>query len=153
MRLRRLVRALAWGLPAVLLALVADVAAAQQEGTLAGYRLVGNGTGLTAVSADEVRALLRGERELWDTRVPVVVVLPSGRAPFAEALANRVFAMSHAEMRRYWLARVFQGRAAPPVFLDSREEAVARVRRTPGAIALVPAADDLPAELLVRITP
>jgi hypothetical protein len=41
-------------------------------------------------------------------------------------------------MQRFWLALVFQGRAAPPIFVDSAEEMVSYVRRTPGAIALVP---------------
>jgi hypothetical protein len=41
-------------------------------------------------------------------------------------------------MQRFWLALVFQGRAAPPIFVDSVEEMVSYVRRTPGAIALVP---------------
>jgi hypothetical protein len=63
-----------------------------------------------------------------------------------------LFKSSPGGMQRFWLALVFQGRAAPPIFVDSVEEMVSYVRRTPGAIALVPR-DSVSAAgpLLVRV--
>ena len=104
-----------------------------------GYVVIGNATGLTGITEAQVQAILRGERTLWDSRAPIIVVLPGQRAPHADSLSRELLRMSRAGMQRYWLALVFQGRASPPVFQDSVEETVAFVRRTPGAIAVIPA--------------
>jgi len=103
------------------------------------FVVIGNATGLTAITETQAQAILRGERTLWDSRLPVTVVLPGQRAAHADSLTRGLMGMSRAGMQRYWLALVFQGRATPPVFHDTVEETVAFVRRTPGAIALIPA--------------
>ena len=103
------------------------------------YVVIGNATGLAGITEKQLQAILRGERTLWDSRAPVIVVLPGQRAPHADSLARELVGMSRAGMQRFWLALVFQGRASPPVFQDSVEETVAFVRRTPGAIAVIPA--------------
>ena len=103
------------------------------------YVVIGNATGLTGITEKQAQAILRGERTLWDSRAPVIVALPGQRAPHADSLARELVGMSRATMQRYWLALVFQGRASPPVFQDTVEETVAFVRRTPGAIAVIPA--------------
>ena len=103
------------------------------------FVLIGNATGISDVDSSTLRAIFRGERSQWPSNRPVTIILPSSRAEFAEPLARMVFRSSPSGMQRFWLALVFQGRASPPVFLDSAEEMVAYVRRTPGAITLVPA--------------
>ena len=102
------------------------------------YVVIGNATGLSGITQKQAQAILRGERTLWDSRLPVTVVLPGQRADYADSLARELTGMSRAGMQRFWLALVFQGRASPPVFHDSVEETVAFVRRTPGAIAIIP---------------
>ncbi len=103
------------------------------------YVVIGNATGLVGISEKQAQSILRGERTLWDSRVPVTVVLPGQRAAYGDSLARDLMGISRAAMQRFWLALVFQGRAAPPVFHDSVEDTVAYVRRTPGAIAVIPA--------------
>ena len=102
------------------------------------FVILANSTGLTELDSASLRAVFRGERTQWPSDRRVTVVLPSSRAGFAESVARTLFRNSPGGVQRYWLALVFQGRAAPPVFVDSAEETVAIVRRTPGAIAILP---------------
>lgn len=116
------------------------------------FVVIGNATGLTDVSRDDLRAIFRGERSVWSTGSTVTIVLPSMRSPDADAFATQVLGMSRSAMQRFWLGIVFQGRASPPVSLESAGEIIQFVRRTPGAIAVVPATtDDIPRNLVVRL--
>ena len=103
-----------------------------------GFEVVANESGVTSLTAAEVRGIFRGDRALWATGQAVTVVLPSGRAAYADDFSRRVLGMPREAMQRYWLALVFQGRASPPVHLGGAAEIVAYVERTPGAIAVVP---------------
>lgn len=117
------------------------------------FVLIGNATGIADVDSSTVRSIFRGERSQWPSNRPVTIILPSSRSEFAESLARLIFRSSSSGMQRFWLALVFQGRAAPPVFLESAQDMVAYVRRTPGAIAIVPAGsvDSPPRELVIRV--
>lgn len=106
---------------------------------LEGLVVIGNLDGVARLTPLELRRVFRGEQSLWADGVAVTVVLPSPRSPFVDAVARGVFDLSRAGMQRYWLSLVFQGRASPPVQLESAEEMIAFVRRTPGAIAVIPA--------------
>ena len=117
------------------------------------FQIIGNTVGVAEFDSSGLRAVFRGERSAWPSSKPVTIILPSARVEFAESLARLLFRTSPSGMQRYWLALVFQGRATPPVFLDSAEEMIAYVRRTPGAIAVVPTGslDSSTRELVVRI--
>jgi ABC-type phosphate transport system substrate-binding protein len=110
-----------------------------QQSVLAGFEVVGNDLGVTALTVAEVRDIFRGERALWSSGQAVTVVLPSSRSPYAVQFAQQVLGMRREVMQRYWVSLVFQGRAAPPVNLATAAEVLAYVERTPGAIAVVPA--------------
>lgn len=114
--------------------------------------VIGNTTGFSDLDRRTIQTVFRGERSVWPSRATVVVVLPSARAPFAETFSREVFGMGRTAMQRYWLALVFQGRANPPVFMDTVETMIEFVRRTPGAIAMVPlAGDEVPRDLQIRM--
>jgi hypothetical protein len=100
--------------------------------------VLANNTGIAELDSAGLRAVFRGERTQWPSARRVTVVLPSSRAEFAGAISRILFQSSPGGMQRFWLALVFQGRAAPPIFVDSVDEMVSYVRRTPGAIAMVP---------------
>lgn len=103
-----------------------------------GFEVVANEIGVTELTAAQVRAIFRGDRALWSKGQAVTVVLPSGRAPYADDFSHSVLGMSRDAMQLYWLGLVFEGRASPPVHLASAAESIAYVERTPGAIAVVP---------------
>jgi hypothetical protein len=137
----------------MVVAIVAFVASPRTGGAqtrdFEGLAVLANAPGIETLARGEVVQLMRGERALWGGGVAVTVVLPSARSPLIERVARDVFGLSKAGLQRYWLSLVFQGRAAPPAQFESAEEMVAFVRRTPGAIAVVPAPVPEAAQALV----
>ena len=135
----RWMRSLPWALLAFAVFVASPRPVGAQAPDFAGLAVLANAPGIETLSRGEVVQLMRGERALWRGGIAVTVVLPSARSPLIERVARDVFGLSKAGLQRYWLSLVFQGRATPPAQFESAEEMVAFVRRTPGAIAVVPA--------------
>jgi hypothetical protein len=128
-----------WALLAFAVLAVSPRSGGAQARGFEGLAVLANAPGIETLSRVEVVQLMRGERALWGGGIAVTVVLPSARSPLIERVARDVFGLSKTGLQRYWLSLVFQGRATPPAQFESAEEMVAFVRRTPGAIAVVPA--------------
>jgi hypothetical protein len=103
-----------------------------------GYVLIGNNTGVSEIDSRAVIAVFRGQRRIWENGISVTVVLPSLRSSEAEEFSRMVYNSTTSGVQRYWFGLVFQGRANPPVFLESYAEIIQYIERNPGAIALVP---------------
>jgi len=124
-----------------------------QQLSLDGLMLIGNQTGLTSINRKQLNGTFRGTQSIWKTKEQVIVVMPSSKAEFAEQFAVSVLQMSHSAVQKYWLALVFQGRANVPVFLNSSIEIIEYVKKNPGAIAVVKAAErDIPAGMVITIS-
>ena len=52
-------------------------------------------------------------------------------------MALAVYGKSVSQVKRYWLAQVFQGRATPPIYKDSNEEILKYVQKQPGAVGVL----------------
>ncbi len=128
-----------------------DSAGAPAHSQKTEFVLIGNRTGTSDVDAAALHAIFRGERSIWASRQTVIIVLPSSRADYAEEFARVALDMTRTSMQKYWLALVFQGRANPPVFLDTADDVVAFVKRTPGTVAMVPSRSDPPKELVIQV--
>ncbi len=94
------------------------------------------------LSFAELRRIMLADRQFWSTGQPITVIV---RAPVAEErtiLLERVYRMSEARYREYWVAKVFRGEASdgPRVVLSS-EEALDLVSVIQGAITAVDAGD------------
>jgi ABC-type phosphate transport system substrate-binding protein len=115
--------------------------------------LIGNQTGLTSINRKQMNGIFRGTQSIWKSKEQVIVVMPSSKADFAEQFAASVLQMSHSALQKFWLALVFQGRANAPVFLNSSSEIIEYVKKNPGAIAVVKAAErDIPAGMTIPIS-
>ena len=124
-----------------------------QQLSLDGLMLIGNKTGLTSINRKQMDGIFRGTQSIWKSKEQVIVVMPSSKAEFAEQFAASVLQMSHSALQKYWLALVFQGRANAPVFLNSSSEIIEYVKKNPGAIAVVKAAErDIPAGMTITIS-
>lgn len=124
-----------------------------QKLSLDGLMLIGNQTGLTSINRKQMNGIFRGTQSIWKSKEQVIVVMPSSKADFAEQFAASVLQMSHSALQKYWLALVFQGRANAPVFLNSSSEIIEYVKKNPGAIAVVKAAErEIPAGMTITIS-
>jgi ABC-type phosphate transport system substrate-binding protein len=117
------------------------------------FVLIGNSTGLKEIKASDVLRIFKGQQSNWNNGNSVTLVLPSTKSSTSEKIAKLIYNTSSSGMQKYWLGLVFQGRANPPFFIDSSEEIIRFVQRTPGAVAFIPVnqTDKLDDELIIRI--
>lgn len=91
-------------------------------------------------TADELRAILTLKRQFWSDGKRVVLILPPTGSPAKSFLLDRVYHLSDSELRKSWANRLFAGEiVAVPTSLRTAEALVAAVRRSPGAVSVVPA--------------
>ena len=132
---------------AALLAFGAAPGAAVAADAPAAYALIVNpGVPVTDVSSSDATRLLLGERRFWSAGLRVVILLPPVGSATRGFLLQHVFHMNEATYRRHTLELLYRGELdyAPKV-VDSLDELFAFTAASPGAIALVPATDVLPA--------
>jgi len=113
--------------------------------------VIGNGAPST-MDFDRLVGIFRGEEALWDNKKSIIIVLPSSKNETAEEIAKTIFNGSVMTMKKYWLGLVFQGRANPPVFLDSNEDIINYVQKNQGAIGILYCKKEIvPQSLLINI--
>lgn len=124
-----------------------------QTSSLQGLLVIGNKTGLETVTKKQLKGIFRGSQSIWPSNEQVIIVMPSMKADFAADFANVVLQMTQSALHRYWLELVFQGRAHPPVFLNSNAEILEFVRNNPGAIGIVKMPEkEVPRGMLIAIS-
>jgi ABC-type phosphate transport system substrate-binding protein len=113
-----------------------DISAQQNQ--LDELVFLANIKGTESLGSKEVVQIFRNGRSLWPSGEKVIIVLPSNKSDFAEVVAKDLYGGSVTSMQKFWLALVFQGRANPPVFLETAEEILAYISKNPGAIGVFP---------------
>jgi len=97
----------------------------------------------------ELRKILLGDRQFWSTGQQVTLIVRAPGAAERQVMLEKIYKMSEAQFRQYWIAKVFRAQATSgPKVVVSNQESVDLVGVLPGAIALVDA-DDVPAGLKV----
>lgn len=109
-----------------------------QQTTLDPLEFAVNVKGSSTLASKEVIQIFRNGRSLWPSGEKVIIVLPGNKSVHAEAVAKNLYGGSVSSMQKFWLALVFQGRANPPVFLQTAEEIISYVTNNPGAIGVLP---------------
>jgi len=108
--------------------------------TVKDIAVIQNKTGFINGRLKDVQDVFLGKYTRWPvTKELTTIVLPSSKCASAITTASVIYKTSVKEMQKYWLSLVFQGRANPPVFLDSDAEIIAYVLKTPGAIGVISA--------------
>jgi hypothetical protein len=102
-----------------------------------------------ALTFTELRKILLGDRQFWPSGQPVTLIVRAPVAAERTLLLQRVYEMTEAQFRQYWIAKVFRAEAtAGPRVVLSNDESVELIGVLPGAIALI-SADDVPAGVKV----
>ena len=109
-----------------------------QQTNLGQLEFAANVKGVESLTSKEVVQIFRNGRSLWASGEKVIIVLPSNKSDMAESVAKNLYGGSVTAMQKFWLALVFQGRANPPVFLQTEEEIISYIAKNPGAIGVLP---------------
>jgi len=118
-----------------------------------GYAVVGNDIGTSVLSRADLKAAFKPKNTFWPNRRTVIIILPGNTSSIRDVVAKDIYNSTFVAMQKYWLSLVFQGRFSAPVILNSDEEVINFVRKTPGAIGLVSDPETVPPSLLIRINP
>lgn len=97
----------------------------------------------------ELRKILLGNRQFWPSGQPVTLIVRAPVAAERTFLLQRVYDMTEAQYRQYWIAKVFRAEATSgPKVVVSNVESLELVSVLSGAITLMDAGD-VPAGLKV----
>ena len=101
------------------------------------------------LSFADLRKILLGDRQFWSPSQKIVVLVRAPVAPERTLLLEKIYGMSEAQYRHYWIAKIFRAEAtSEPKALLSNIETVELIGFIPGAIALVDV-NDLPVGMKV----
>ena len=102
------------------------------------YRVIVNSENPTdAVSRKFVKDVFLGKITWWEHGGRTRPIERAGDAELRSSFSKAVLQRSVRAVNAYWRQRIFSGRGVPPDEVTSDRDAIALVRRDPGAIAYV----------------
>jgi hypothetical protein len=109
-------------------------------------------TPVSDLSLSEVRKVLLGERQYWNSKLPVTLLIRAPVARERDVVLQVIYQMSEAQFKQYWVAKIFRAEAAsPPKIVYSNEMQYDLVTAIPGAIAFVDAKAVRPGVRVLRV--
>ena len=126
------------------------LAQSSREGDLA--VMVNSDTPVTDLSLAEVRNVFLGQRQYWNPKLPVVLLMRAPVARERDIVLKVIYQMSEEEYTQYWVAQVFRAEVtSPPKNVYSNDMQYELVAAIPGAIAVVDARNVRPGVKVVRV--
>jgi len=109
-------------------------------------------TPVSDLSLSEVRKVLLGERQYWNSKLPVVLLIRAPVARERDVVLRVIYQMSEAQFKQYWVAKIFRAEiASPPKIVYSNDLQYDLVTAMPGAIAFVDAKNVRPGLKVLRV--
>ena len=112
-------------------------ATAQELDFSSDYQIIANESGLTEMNIADLRKRFKGKYYSWETKIDVIIVLPSSKHKNAEEISRIIYDKSFYGVKKFWLSLVFQGRFNAPNFFDSDEEIIDFISKNKGALGFV----------------
>ena len=109
-------------------------------------------TPVTDLSLSEVRKVFLGERQYWNSKLPVVLIIRAPVARERDVVLKVIYQMSEAQFKQYWVAKIFRAESAsPPKIVYSNDMQYELVSAMPGAIAFIDARNVRPGLKVLRV--
>jgi ABC-type phosphate transport system substrate-binding protein len=114
--------------------------------------VVNSETPVTDLSLADVRKVLLGERQYWNSKLPVVLLIRAPVARERDVVLRVIYQMSESEFKQFWVAKIFRAEAAtPPKIVYSNDMQYELVAAIPGAIAFVDARNVKPGLKVLKV--
>lgn len=84
----------------------------------------------------DLRSILMGEKQRWRNGNKIMIALMKTNTAAGNSICKKIYDMSSDELKKFWLALVFDGKSDGPVFLNSAAEVQSYVAENPGAIGV-----------------
>ena len=109
-------------------------------------------TGVSDLTMQELRAIFLAEQQYWPDKSRIVLLVRAPAAYERTFVLSRIYQMSEAEFRRYWIAKMFRAEVpSGPRVVFSTNMALGLVTAIPGSIAFMLASDVGPDVKVLRI--
>ncbi len=114
--------------------------------------VVNSDTPVSDLSLSEVRKVFLGERQYWNSKLPVTLLIRAPQARERDVVLKVIYQMSEAQFKQYWVAKIFRAEvASPPKIVYSNDMQYELVTAIPGAIAFVEARAVRPGVKVLRV--
>lgn len=114
--------------------------------------VVNDDTPVTDLSLAEVRKVFLGERQYWNAKLPVVLLIRAPVARERDVVLRVIYQMTEAQFKQYWVAKIFRAEVtSPPKIVYSSDLQYDLVTAMPGAIAFVDSRNVRPGVKVVRV--
>ena len=95
-------------------------------------------TPINGLTLAEVRQVFLGERQYWNAKLPVVLLIRAPVAHERDVVLNVIYEMTEAQFNQYWIAKIFRAEiASAPKIVYSNDIENGLVKALPGAIAFM----------------
>lgn len=91
----------------------------------------------TEMNQTELKSILLGEKQRWKNGKKIEIALMKTNTAAGKYVCETIYDMSADELKKYWLALVFQGKADAPSFFNNVGELQDFVAENPGAIGII----------------
>jgi ABC-type phosphate transport system substrate-binding protein len=91
----------------------------------------------SSLNFSELKSIFMGEQQRWRSGTKITIALMKTNTAAGKNTSETIYGMSSDELNKFWLALVFQGKAAAPNFFNSASELENFVAQNPGAIGIV----------------
>lgn len=109
-------------------------------------------TPVSDLSLAEVRKVLLGDRQYWNSKLPVVLLIRAPVARERDVVLRVIYQMTETQFKQFWVAKIFRAEAAtPPKIVYSNDMQYELVAAIPGAIAFVDAHNVRPGLKVLRV--
>ena len=109
-------------------------------------------TPVTDLSLAEVRKVFLGERQYWNAKLPVVLLIRAPVARERDLVLRVIYQMTEAQFKQFWVAKIFRAEVtAPPKIVYSNDLQFELVSAIPGAIAFVDSRSVRPGVKVLRV--
>jgi hypothetical protein len=114
--------------------------------------VVNQDTPVSDLSLEDVRKIFLGERQYWNAKLPVVLLIRAPVARERDIVLRVIYQMTEVQFKRYWIAKIFRAESAnAPKIVYSNTMANDLAGAIPGAIAFMDAHDVKPGVKVIRI--
>jgi ABC-type phosphate transport system substrate-binding protein len=114
--------------------------------------VVNEETPVADLSLAEVRKVFLGERQYWNSKLPVVLLIRAPVARERDVVLRVIYQMTEAQFKQYWVAKIFRAEVTgPPKIVYTNDLQYELVSAMPGAIAFVDSRNVHPGVKVVRV--
>lgn len=109
-------------------------------------------TPVTDLSLAEVRKVFLGDRQYWNAKLPVVLLMRAPATRERDVVLRVIYQMSEEQYKQYWVAKVYRSEVTgAPKVVYSDDMQYQLVSAMPGAIATVDGRNVHPGVKIVRV--